>query len=389
MSSLFVSMVGREWRQLFQDPWLFSLVTWIPAVIYFTIWSIFSAGIARDLPIGIVDLDKSRISRALIRHYDASPALDATSHNYLDVQQGSKALRAGIINGLVVIPKGLEKQTILGQPPQVTVFVNNQFLLIGKNINSALLQAHGTFTAGVEVVKNLSSGSPVLSQAISYSIPIGSQVTPLFNVSTNYSQFLVSAILPAIWQIMIVAATVLALGAENRRHGIQGWLKDAPVSALLAKFTPLILIFWLHGLVFLWVMYSLFHWPMNGSVVFLALTQLITVCASVSAASAVFFLTQDTTRSISMVAAYSAPGLAFLGITFPVTDMTLPAKIWRSLLPVSHYIEVQIAQLNYGLPIIENIPQIQHLTLFILPLLFTIHKVKKAGQMANNTEVIL
>lgn len=388
MSSLFVNMVGREWRQLFQDPWLFSLVTWIPATIYFIIWSIFSAGIARDLPIGIVDLDKSRISRALIRHYDASPALDAC-HNYLDIQQGSKALRAGIINGLIVIPKGLEKQTVLGQPPQVTAFVNNQFLLIGKNINSALLHAQGTFTAGVEVVKNLSSGSPVLSQAISYSVPIGSQVTPLFNVSTNYSQFLVSAILPAIWQIMMVAATVLSLGSESRRRGIQDWLKEAPISALFAKLTPLILIFWLHGLSFLWGMHSLFNWPMNGSLEFLALTQLITVCASVSAASAFFFLTQDTTRSISMVAAYSAPGLAFLGITFPVTDMTLPAKIWRSLLPVSHYIEVQIAQLNYGLAISESIIQIQHLTLFTLPLLFTIYKVKQAGQMAIKTEVAL
>lgn len=388
MSSLFVSMVGREWRYLLRDPWLFSLVTWIPAVIYFTIWAIFSAGIARDLPIGIVDLDKSRVSRALIRHYDASPALDA-SFNYLAVQQGSKALRAGVINALVIIPEGLEKQTMLGHPPQVTAFVNNQFLLIGKNINSALLLAQGTFTTGVEVVKNLSSGSPVLSQAISSSVPIGSQVTPLFNVSTNYSQFLVSATLPAIWQILMVAATVLALGAENRRRGIQDWLKEAPVSALFAKFTPLILIFWFHGLVFLWAMHSLCNWPMNGSLGFLAFTQLITVCASVAAASAFFFLTQDATRSISMVAAYSAPGLAFLGITFPVTDMTLPAKIWRSLLPVSHYIEVQIAQLNYGAPISENMFQIQHLTLFILPLLFTIYKVKQAGYLASKTEVTL
>lgn len=388
MSSSFASMVGREWRNLFRDPWLFSLVTWISAVIYFTVWAIFSAGIARDLPIGIVDLDKSHISRALIRHYDASPALEAR-HSYLDVQQGAKALRAGAINGLIVIPRGLEKQTMLGHPPQVTAFVNNQFLLIGKNITSALLQAQGTFDASVEVVKNLSSGLPVFSQALSASVPIGTQVTPLFNVSANYAQFLVSATLPAIWQILMAAATVLALGAENRRRGIHEWLKGAPVLALFAKLTPLVIVFWLHGLLFLWAMHSLCNWPMNGNLEFLAFIQLITVCASVAAASAFFFLTQDTTRSISMVAAYAAPGLAFLGITFPVTDMTLPAKIWRSLLPVSHYIEVQVAQLNYGTPINENMIQLQHLTLFVIPLLFAIYKVKQAGQVTSGKEVTL
>ncbi len=376
MSSPFLAMMAREWRILFRDPWLLSLVSWLPALIYFTLWSIFSAGIARDLPIGVVDLDKSRTSRALIRHYNSNPALDA-SYNFTNVQQGAHALRAGKINGLVIIPVELEKQTLLGHPPQVTAFVNNQFLLIGKSINSALLQSQGTFTAGVEVIKNLASGPPVISQALSSSIPIGSQITPLFNISTNYAQFLASAILPAIWQILIVAATVLSLAAEKRRQGIQQWLSKAPLKALSAKCIPLLLVFWLHGLIFLWVMGTLLDWPMNGSLVFLSFTQFMTVCASMAAASTFFFLTLDATRGLSLAAAYAAPGLAFMGVTFPVTDMTLPAKAWRSLLPVSHYMEVQIAQLNYGAPVHTNIPQIQHLALFIIPLMFTFFKARQ------------
>ena len=68
-----------------------------------------------------------------------------------------------------------------------------------------------------------------------------------------------------------------------------------------------------------------------------------------------------------------------MGVTFPVPDMTLPAKIWRSLLPVSHYMEVQIAQLNYGASIHTNIPQLQHLVLFIFPLLYTFFKARQLG----------
>ncbi len=277
-------MVSREWRVLLRDPWLASLVSWIPLLLFFLMWVIFSQGIARDLPVGVVDLDKSRMSRALIRHYDASPALEI-ANDYLEVQQGAAALRNGKIYGLVIIPVDLEKRMILGRPPQVSAFVNNQFLLIGKNVNSALLQAQGTFTAKVGTVQNLAAGVPVFDMALSATVPISTQATPLFNLNKNYAQFLVSAILPAVWQILMVAITILSLATEQRRNGFGEWLGSFPARALLAKFLPLILIFWLHGLLFLWVMYIFLSWPMHGNWILLLLAQLVTVCASVGAAS--------------------------------------------------------------------------------------------------------
>lgn len=378
----FVSMVNREWRVLLDDPWLVSLVSWVPLLLYFLMWAIFSQGIARDLPVGVVDLDKSPTSRALVRHYDASPALEITQ-NYLNVRQGADELRSGKIYGLVIIPKDLEKEMILGRPPQVSAFVNNQFLLIGKNVNFALLQAQGTFTAKVETVKNLAAGAKVLDMALSSALPISTQATPLFNLNKNYAQFLVSAILPAIWQILMVAITVLSLAAEKRRKGLREWLEDFPVRGVLAKFTPLILLFWLHGLLFLWIMYIFLGWPMHGSWTLLIFAQLLTVCASIGAGSLFFFLTQDAARGLSLAAAYAAPGLAFMGVTFPVTDMTLPARIWRNMLPISHYIEIQFGQVNYGAPLHTALPQLQCLLLFVIPLLLVFYKVRQLGSVQN------
>jgi len=382
MTPSFASMVVREWRSLLLDPWLVSLVSWIPILLFFLMWAIFSQGIARDLPIGVVDLDKSRTSRALVRHYDASPAIDIAYH-YLNVQQGSNALRTGKIYGLVIIPEDLEKRMILGRPPQVSAFVNSQFLLIGKIVNSALLQAQGTFTAKVEIAQNLATGAPVFDMALSAALPISTQITPLFNLNNNYAQFLVSAMLPAIWQILMVAVTVLSLAAEKRRNGFGEWLGAFPVRSLLAKFLPLILLFWLHGLLFLWMMYIFLGWPMHGNWTLLLFAQLLTVCASIGAGSLFFFLTQDAARGLSLAAAYAAPGLAFMGVTFPVTDMTLPAKMWRNMLPISHYIEIQFGQVNYGAPLYTAIPQLQHLGLFVIPLLFVFYKAKRLGSLQN------
>lgn len=69
-----------------------------------------------------------------------------------------------------------------------------------------------------------------------------------------------------------------------------------------------------------------------------------------------------------MAAAYTAPALAFMGVTFPVSDMTLPARLWRTLIPISHYIEIQFTQVNYGAPFASAIPQFLALGVFGLVL---------------------
>ena len=361
----FSSMLRREWKQLFTDPWLCSLITWVPLLLAVMLWSIFAKGIARDLPIGLVDLDKSQVSRSIARTFDSSPSLQIVG-SYPDVAQGSRDLRAGLIYGLVVLPEDLEKNTVLGRAPEVTAFVNSQFLLIGKIINSALVQAQSAFTAKVEVKKNLSTGQSVLPAALSSALPIGTKVTPLFNVNNNYAQFLVSAILPALWQILMVALTVLSFAAEKRRKGLRAWLEDGPVKALAAKFIPLILIFWGHGILFLWGMYVALGWPMHGDWSVLIVALFLTACASAAVSSLFFLLTRDAARGLSLAAAYAAPGLAFMGVTFPVTDMTLPARIWRSLIPVSHYIEIQLSQVNYGASLASVLPQLKALAFFVI-----------------------
>ena len=360
------SCLRSEVSELAADPWLFSLVSWLLPVLSLLMWWMFSQGIATDLPVGIVDLDKSRLSRDLVRCYDASPAL-AVEDDFLDIQEGSAALKSGRIYGLVVIPSNLEKDTVSGRPPQVTAFINSQFLLVGKTVNSALLEAHGNFTIKVEVLRNMATAAPVADMALSSAMPVSSQATPLFNVSKNYAQFLISAILPAIWQIFIIAAVVLSLSNSVRRYGLGNWLGEAPAKRLFAKLGVLASIFWLHGVCVLSFMYVWLGWPMRGDWPLLIGALALTALASCSAGSLIFLVTRDPARALSTAAAYVAPGLAFMGVTFPVTDMTLPARIWRSLIPVCHYIEIQFSQVNYGAPTAGAWPSIYRLGLFVIP----------------------
>ncbi|WP_299017983.1 ABC transporter permease [uncultured Photobacterium sp.] len=382
----FSSQIRREWQLLLGDGWLRALVSWLPIALFLMMWGIFSVGIARDLPIGVVDLDHSRLSRQLVRNYDASPAI-AVARGFSSVDQGSRALREGEVYALVVIPKDLEKNTMLGQAPDVTTFNNSQFILIAKVVNSAIVQAHGTLNASVDALKKMAGGATVPVQALGQAVPIRSQVTPLYNRNNHYGQFIVSAAIPAVWQIVMVVTTILALSAELHNQGIAQWLRGAPVRNLLVKLFPYTGLFLLQGILFLWAMYGALGWPMHGSWLILLLAQLLTVIACQGVGALFFLLALDPTKAMSFAAGFTAPAFAFVGVTFPATDMPAFAQFWRSMLPVTHYLEVQVHQVNHGQSLAAAVPQLAVLCVFILPLLLAFWRAVMLAGKHNQEEV--
>lgn len=359
-----------------RDKWLLSSLTWIPVLLAVMIWAIFSQGIARNLPVGVVNLDNGALSHQLVRYYDATSAM-AVSAEYQSVTQAKQALIQGDIYAYAVIPFNFELDTYKQLAPQVSVFYNSQMILVGKLINSAFLQAQGTFNAQLSTIGNLAQGNHALVSAMASALPIRAQITPLFNKNSNYAQFLVSAVIPALWQIAIVVSTILILSANLRDRGLQPWLSHQPVRSLLATLTPYSWIFALQGFAFLCWFYLGFEWPMNGSFVTIIIAQWITIAACMIMGCLFFFLTLDAARAMSFAGAFTAPSFAFMGITFPVTDMTPLAQAWRSLLPISHYIEAQVSQVSYGQLTSESFLHLLPMLGYAVPGAFAILLVNK------------
>ena len=253
-----------QYQVLRKDRWLLSSLTWIPIVLALSIWWIFSQGIARDLPIAVVDLQHSSLSRKLINNIDATSALQIT-RAYGDVLSAKNALVDNSIYAYFIIPKHFDRDIYLNTPPQVSVFYNSQFILVGKVINSAILQAAGTFNVQVSAIKQLAKGNTTLQSAVTKSVTIQSQITPLFNKNSDYSQFLVSAIVPALWQISIVVSCVLFLAANYRLYGSQSLLNKNSLMDLFKISAFYMPFFIIQGLAFLICFYGLLQWPMNGS----------------------------------------------------------------------------------------------------------------------------
>ncbi len=365
--------MGRELRILQQEPWLMALAVWLPPLLFALFWWIFSAGSSFDLTIGVVDLDHTRLSRALTRQCDASSIM-AVEQQYATVLEGRQALTRADVYALMVIPDNFEKDVLLGLQPRPTVFYNGQYILIGKQINGAMQQAVGLLAGQIGGLQAMASGA-VPAEVVGQVAPIRGQITPLFNKHTNYAEFLVSGGIPAIWQIMIVMVTVLSLAAEKRHGGLSRWSQGSHFQALVSKLLPYTLILWLQGILFLAGMYGWLGWPMHGSWAALIFAQLLMVLAGQAMGSLFYMLSLDAARGLSLAAAYTAPSFAFMGVTFPATDMGMPALIWRSLLPVTHYIKVQIHLANYGTNPWLLWSSFAALLVFVLPLLLALKKM--------------
>lgn len=179
----------REWRLLWQDPFGRALASWLPLLLMGILCWVFSAGLARDLKIGLVDLDQSLLSRELAFSLDASAGLKV-AQQFDSIEAGARALRGGDIYALVVLPNHLERDARQGTQPQVAVFNNGQFILIAKLINSALAQVVGTFNGQVGVLSAMAGGK-ALPGALGQAVPIASQVTALYNINSSYALSLI------------------------------------------------------------------------------------------------------------------------------------------------------------------------------------------------------
>ncbi|WP_421158498.1 ABC transporter permease [Aeromonas dhakensis] len=374
--------MGREWRLLWQDPFGRALASWLPLLLMGILCWIFSAGLARDLKIGLVDLDQSVLSRQLAYSLDASAGLKV-ARQFDSIAEGANALRGGDIYALVVLPDHLERDARQGTQPRVTVFNNGQFILIAKLVNSALAQVVGTLNGQVGVLTAMADGK-AQPGALGQAVPINSQVTALYNLNASYAQFLLSAILPAVWQILVVLYGLNAL-ARTDRLGLD-WTTKGVWFGLWRTLLPHVLIGWGWGLLWTLLLFKGFAYPMHGSWLVLTVGLGLASAACVSMGAFFYAVIRDPARALSLAGAYTAPGFAFMGVTFPVSAMGDFAQFWRSLLPISHYVELQIGQTNYGQPLAAALPQFGALLLFLLPLLLVVRRYRAQGSTTQSQE---
>jgi ABC-2 type transport system permease protein len=340
-----VAVAAREWRRITSSPYLMLMLVVFPLATGALVFTIFGSGVARDLPVAVVDLDRSALSRQFVRTIDATGGVRvaATASGEDDAR---RAVVRGEQYGLVSIPPHFERDVARGDAPVVTAFYNAQYLLPASQFRSALASSAAMFSARIEIGRRLAAGE-LRTAALAHVEPVILDVHTLFNPQLNYLTYIVASLLPALLQIFIVTMTVHAFGAELRDGTAGAWLAAAGGSAWRAvagKAAPYLVHFTALGLLMLGALYTGMDVPFRGSLPTVAWATVLFVAAYVAMGFAFIAAAGDLRLGTSIAAFYCAPAFAFAGVTFPTEAMPVAGQAWGSLLPVTHYLRVLVQQ---------------------------------------------
>ncbi len=356
----------QEIKAITSSWYMFGFISWIPLLGYALLVAIFLEGVPRELPVGVVDHDVSQFSRMQLSHIESSATLQIKKQ-YNSVKDAAYDLKDGSIYAFIIIPEHFEHDIRKGMQPSITVMLNTQFILMSKILNSALSQVLLNGAATIDFVQALAENQrPELAK--SAVAPIQLQITPFFNTYNNYFLFLISAMLPALWSIFIVLTMIIALGEMFKKGKEIAWLESSAQSlsaALIGKMIPYIVVQMLWGLGIVYFVYGVMPWPYAGSWSVLAGAMLLTIVVYQLIALFFYGLKFEYASALSFGAVFTAPAFAAMGITFPLMNMGDIAVAWHDILPISHYIHIQISQANYGAPLVSVSTSFLALVLFL------------------------
>lgn len=373
----------REWDFLVQNRWDFSLMFWMPIVLIFLVWWIFSKGMAVGIPIAVIDNDHSAQSATIIRYIDATPevAVVKSLHSAAAAQQ---AIETTDVMAVVEIPENFSTNLLAGKTSRLLLNVNAQYGTHSGMIQKAVQTAVTTFSAGAEMQRRVAIGEDVTLAKTSYA-PIQSQSVALFNTANNYQQFLAVTVVPALLHILSMVIGASTVGRELVDKTLGEWYQSLkypkfasshasnhafnrpfnyshPVTLGHEKPKLTLIIAGLNGKL-IWAMFAYTLW---AAVALTLVMQIFPIrLASVAITYLIFLMfmmvsfwlgvivtvgTFSYRQGLSFTGFISAPSFAFSGVTFPFLAMSPAAQRWANALPLTHYLNLQTTQLQMGAP---------------------------------------
>jgi ABC-2 type transport system permease protein len=343
------------WREidwLRRRPFLLAFITIVPIGLMALLTAIFSAGLVTRLPIAVLDLDSSDLSRSIIRMVDATPDT-AVAVRAGELAEGRGMILSGKVHGLLMLPKNLERDVFAGRRPEVVFFYNTQTLTTGNLTLRGVSAAVPTAAAGIRLSLRTAQGQPI-EEAQAAIAPIPVQTHALFNPTLNYVYFLLAAILPSLLQIVIVTASAYSVGIDvETRHRLRilRRLGGGLWPAMAGKVLPYTVVFLTVLGASDAVLFGILDLPLHGRGWLLDIAGFLFILSCQLLGALLALLLKPTASAVSIATLLTSPAFGFMGIGFPRLGMGALAYGFGAILPGTWYLMARIDQTIRGTPL--------------------------------------
>ena len=377
------AVVRRELRIMRNRPiyLLGSVVTVAFCAIFFL--TFLKQGLPHDLPIGIVDLDNSSLSRNFSRQLDATQLGKVLKYD--SFAEAREDMQSGKITAVCVIPAGMYADVQASRRPTFTYYLNGLYFVGGalsyKNILTMINLADGA------VQREVLRAKGVNEDAIMGRIqPVNVDVHQIGNQYTNYGYYLTNIFLPGVLALTVVIILIYSLGAELKYGTSRHLLSTAGGSMYNALFGKLVVyttLFSAIGLILILLMYDWMHFPINGSIWNMFQAIVLLVLASESVAIFIIGLLPIPRLALSIGALYSVLAFSMSGFTLPVETMPPYIQGLAEAFPLRHYFLFYSREVIFGTGFAGWWQEVIHLLIFLLLPSLVIYRLKGAYVRQN------
>lgn len=377
------AVVRRELRIMRNRPiyLLGSVVTVAFCAIFFL--TFLKQGLPHDLPIGIVDLDNSSLSRNFARQLDAMQLGKVLKYD--SFAEAREDMQSGKITAVCVIPAGMYADVQASRRPTFTYYLNGLYFVGGalsyKNILTMINLADGA------VQREVLRAKGVNEDAIMGRIqPVNVDVHQIGNQFTNYGYYLTNIFLPGVLALTVVIILIYSLGAELKYGTSRHLLSTAGGSMYNALFGKLVVyttLFSVIGLILILLMYDWMHFPIKGSIWNMFLAIVLLVLASESVAIFIIGLLPIPRLALSIGALYSVLAFSMSGFTLPVETMPPYIQGLAEAFPLRHYFLFYSREVIFGTGFAGWWQEVIHLLIFLLLPSIVIYRLKGAYVRQN------
>ena len=346
------TLIIKELRQFRRNPFLPKLVVGFPLAIVLILPWIANMDV-RGVSVGIVDADRSDVSRRITSHVEASEYLSL--HNlYADYPSALTDLEDGHIDAILEIPNGFG-HSLHTTPKRLCIWANGVNAMKGSLGSQYLMQT---------VMRALPIGNTPMQPSFESSEIVNSPLSILnsplsivnfYNPTMDYKHFMIPALM--IMLMVMVGGFLPALNLVSEKElGTIEQINVTPVSRLtftLSKLIP----FWVICLLDLALCMALallvYGLPVAGSVgaILLAALLFIIIMSSVGVIIANLSDTMQQTMFLMLFIVLSF--ILLSGLMTPVESMPLWAQHFTRLLPPTYMVEIMRAVYLRGTTVAE------------------------------------
>ena len=369
----------RECKILYKNPiYGFCMVLFpLLAMLFFT--SLMDEGLPEDMPIGIVDLDNSSTSRALVRRLDAFQSSRVVAR-YPSVAEARRAIQENQIYAFLYIPEGTSEKLLSARRPEISYYYSMTSMVAGSLLMKDLKTISTLGSAAVGQTTMRAKGY-TQQQIQAFLQPIRIDLHQIANPWTNYNMYLSTVFVPGVMMLFMFLISAYSLGMELKFDRGKEWVMMADkniIVAILGKFLPQAIVFLALIFSYEYYVYEVFQFPHQGSVWMIVLLAVLQVFASIGFGIFAFGLTPSLRMSMSICSLWAVLGFSLAGSAFPVMGMDEPIQALSWLFPLRHYYMLYQITVFNGYPLIDAWFHLVGLVAFTLLPWFVLRKIKNA-----------